>query len=148
MNFLASLWKSPFIFYYSVSCNMQAQKISFNILRKLVEFWGKDNTFSIEGILFDCLSGLRCLFLPLGGSNGLNGFGEFIYKSIVPASFMAPMKSTFDLNDAQTILVCKSLLFFCIVLPVSVICGLWLQGLPSGHFIVKVEIHLNNVLHS
>ena len=25
-----------------MSCNLQAQKISFNILRKLVELWGKD----------------------------------------------------------------------------------------------------------
>ena len=41
----------------------------------------------------------------VGGSNGLNGFGEFIYKNIVPATFVAPMKPTFDLNDAQTILV-------------------------------------------
>ncbi|KAJ7331256.1 hypothetical protein OS493_020041 [Desmophyllum pertusum] len=60
-----------------------AQKISFNILRKLVELWG--------------------------GSNGLNGFGEFIYDSIVPASFVAPMKSTFDLNDAQTILALQEI---------------------------------------
>lgn len=36
----------------------------------------------------------------------MNGFGEFIYESVVPATFMAPMKSTFDMNDAQTILVC------------------------------------------
>ena len=27
-----------------MSCNLQAQKISFNILRKLVELWGKDDT--------------------------------------------------------------------------------------------------------
>jgi len=45
----------------------------------------------------------------VGGSNGLNGFGEFIYKNIVPATFVAPMKSTFDMNDAQTILVCKNI---------------------------------------
>jgi len=60
-----------------------AQKISFNILRKLVELWG--------------------------GSNGLNGFREFIYDSIVPASFVAPMKSTFDLNDAQTVLALQEI---------------------------------------
>lgn len=41
-------------------------------------------------------------FLWIGGSNG---FQEFIYKNIVPATFMAPMKSTFNLADAQTILV-------------------------------------------
>lgn len=60
-----------------------AQKISFNILRKLVELWG--------------------------GSDGLNGFRQFIYDSIVPASFVAPMKSTFDLNDAQTILALQEI---------------------------------------
>ena len=43
----------------------------------------------------------------VGGSNGLNGFGEFIYKNIVPATFVAPMKPSFDMNDAQTILVWK-----------------------------------------
>ena len=48
------------------------------------------------------------LFSILGGSNGLNGFQEFIYENIVPASFVAPMKSTFDMNDAQTVLVCKN----------------------------------------
>ena len=45
-------------------------------------------------------------FVWIGGNNGLNGFGEFIYESVVPATFMTPMKSTFDMNDAQTILVC------------------------------------------
>ena len=49
--------------------------------------------------------------LLLGGGNGLNGFGEFIYKSIVPASFVAPMKSTFDMNDAQTVLVGNNLIY-------------------------------------
>lgn len=60
-----------------------AQKISFNILRKLVELWG--------------------------GSNGLNGFREFIYENIVPATFVAPMKSNFDMNDAQTILALQEI---------------------------------------
>lgn len=45
--------------------------------------------------------------LLVGGSNGLNGFREFIYENIVPATFVAPMKSNFDMNDAQTILVCN-----------------------------------------
>lgn len=41
---------------------------------------------------------------------GLNGFEDFMYKSIVPACFMAPMKSTFDLADAQTVLVSLTVL--------------------------------------
>ena len=60
-------------------CDPQAQKICFAILKKLVELW--------------------C------GKDGLAGFDEFVYKSILPACFMAPMKPSFDLNDAQTVLV-------------------------------------------
>ncbi|XP_068611150.1 exportin-T-like [Brachionichthys hirsutus] len=32
------------------------------------------------------------------------GFPDFIYKHIVPACFLAPLKPTFDLSDAQTVL--------------------------------------------
>ena len=32
------------------------------------------------------------------------GFPDFIYKSIVPAFFMAPLKPHFDLSDGQTVL--------------------------------------------
>ncbi|KAK3748759.1 hypothetical protein QZH41_020326, partial [Actinostola sp. cb2023] len=39
-----------------------------------------------------------------GGNNGENGFKDFMYDSIVPACFLAPMKSTFDMEDAQTFL--------------------------------------------
>ncbi|KAJ8373549.1 hypothetical protein SKAU_G00041290 [Synaphobranchus kaupii] len=55
-----------------------AQKTCFTILSKLVELWG--------------------------GKDGLVGFPDFIYKHIVPACFVAPLKPTFDLSDAQTIL--------------------------------------------
>lgn len=55
-----------------------AQKTCFIILSKLVELWG--------------------------GKDGMVGFPDFIYKHIVPACFMAPLKSTFDLSDAQTML--------------------------------------------
>lgn len=54
----------------------QAQKTCFAILRKLVDLWG--------------------------GKEQPDGFTQFIYKNIVPACFMAPLKSTFDLSDAQT----------------------------------------------
>ncbi|XP_036375883.1 exportin-T isoform X1 [Megalops cyprinoides] len=55
-----------------------AQRTCFIILSKLVEHWG--------------------------GKDGLVGFPDFIYKHIVPACFLAPLKPTFDLSDAQTIL--------------------------------------------
>lgn len=41
----------------------------------------------------------------VGGKDGLVGFPDFIYKHIVPACFLAPLKPTFDLSDAQTVLV-------------------------------------------
>uniref|UniRef100_A0A8D3BMH7 Exportin-T n=1 Tax=Scophthalmus maximus TaxID=52904 RepID=A0A8D3BMH7_SCOMX len=55
-----------------------AQKTCFIILSKLVELWG--------------------------GKDGMVGFPDFIYKNIVPACFLAPLKPTFDLSDAQTVL--------------------------------------------
>ena len=42
------------------------------------------------------------MFCFLGGKDGIAGFPDFIYKSIVPACFMAPMKPHFDLRDGQT----------------------------------------------
>ncbi|KAK7083729.1 hypothetical protein SK128_023939 [Halocaridina rubra] len=56
-----------------------AQKNCFIILRRLTEAW--------------CINGSE----P-------PGFIEFIYTQVVPACFLAPLKTTFDLNDAQTIL--------------------------------------------
>uniref|UniRef100_A0A4W4DVJ7 Exportin-T n=1 Tax=Electrophorus electricus TaxID=8005 RepID=A0A4W4DVJ7_ELEEL len=56
-----------------------AQKTCFIILSRLVELWG--------------------------GKDGLVGFPDFIYKHIVPACFLAPLKTTFDLSDAQTVLM-------------------------------------------
>uniref|UniRef100_A0A8C7N4Z1 Exportin-T n=1 Tax=Oncorhynchus kisutch TaxID=8019 RepID=A0A8C7N4Z1_ONCKI len=39
-----------------------------------------------------------------GGKDGMAGFPDFIYKHIVPACFLAPLKPSFDLTDAQTVL--------------------------------------------
>ncbi|MFT7796761.1 exportin-T isoform X1, partial [Arapaima gigas] len=55
-----------------------AQKTCFIILSKLIELWG--------------------------GKDGLVGFPDFIYKHIIPACFLTPLKPTFDLSDAQTVL--------------------------------------------
>lgn len=46
-----------------------------------------------------------CVCVCAGGKDGLVGFPDFIYKHIVPACFLAPLKPTFDLSDAQTVLV-------------------------------------------
>lgn len=54
------------------------QKTCFSILRKTVELWGDKNQF--------------------------NGFEDFMYKNIVPACFLAPLKPTFDLSDGQTVI--------------------------------------------
>ncbi|XP_063847188.1 exportin-T-like [Scylla paramamosain] len=56
-----------------------AQKNCFVILRRLTEAWGEKDV-------------------------GPPGFVEFLYTQVVPACFLAPLKTTFDLNDAQTIL--------------------------------------------
>ena len=39
-----------------------------------------------------------------GTEGGMSGFVEFMYNNIVPCCFIAPLKDTFDLTDAQTIL--------------------------------------------
>jgi hypothetical protein len=51
-------------------------------------------------------------FVFVGGSDGMAGFVDFMYKSIVPACLMAPMKPTFDFNDGQTTLVSVRTLVF------------------------------------
>lgn len=73
--------------------------------------WKKNN----ENVR-DCTKIEPLSLLWIGGSNGI-GFEEFIYKSIVPATFMAPMKSTFNLADAQTILVGS----FCLVFYIEIL---------------------------
>lgn len=54
------------------------QKICFGILKKLLECWGQ--------------------------SQSLAGFMDYVYKTIIPACFIVPMKSSFDLNDGHTFL--------------------------------------------
>lgn len=56
------------------------------------------------------------LFFFLGGKDGPVGFADFVYKHIVPACFLAPLKQTFDLADAQTVLVCIMDGFFAFIL--------------------------------
>ncbi|KAI4901717.1 hypothetical protein NFI96_000204 [Prochilodus magdalenae] len=49
-------------------------------------------------------SGMNEVMANQGGKDGLVGFPDFIYKHILPACFLAPLKPTFDLSDAQTVL--------------------------------------------
>ena len=39
-----------------------------------------------------------------GKEGGLAGFVDYVYEHVVPACFMGPLKPTFDLSDAQTVL--------------------------------------------
>lgn len=79
-----------------------AQKTCFIILSKLVELWGEE-----DNLIFIFVPSLLLteLFCSSGGKDGMVGFPDFIYKHIVPACFLAPLKATFDLSDAQTVLV-------------------------------------------
>lgn len=51
---------------------------------------------------------MKLWILSAGGNDGPVGFADFVYKHIVPACFLAPLKQTFDLADAQTVLVSAS----------------------------------------
>ncbi|KAL3853848.1 hypothetical protein ACJMK2_017348 [Sinanodonta woodiana] len=55
-----------------------SQKLCFNILRKLTEAWG--------------------------GLEGVSDFVKFIYDSMIPACFLAPLRPSFDIQDGQTAL--------------------------------------------
>lgn len=48
-----------------------------------------------------CFSILKKLVDLRGGKDLCNSFNEYIYKSIIPACFLAPLKASFDLRDAQ-----------------------------------------------
>lgn len=88
-----------------------AQKTCFIILSKLVELWGKTelsihNSFASATNHKAVTEHGMLLFFFSGGKDGPVGFADFVYKRIVPACFLAPLKQTFDLADAQTVLVC------------------------------------------
>jgi len=91
-----------------------AQKTCFIILSKLVDLWGEEPSVepaSLRGPLVVFRAASDSTSCVPGGKDGLVGFLDFIYKHIVPACFLAPLKPTFDLTDAQTMLVrCHSLI--------------------------------------
>lgn len=71
-----------------------------------------------------------------GGKDGPVGFADFVYKHIVPACFLAPLKQTFDLADAQTVLVCI-IFFFAFTL-----IAMWqTEGKKNnGHVVLMVDL--------
>lgn len=73
-------------------------------VRKSGKTW---NYFYVVGVFLFVSDDV--LIKPAGGKDGMVGFPDFIYKHIVPACFLAPLKPTFDLSDAQTVLVSFSL---------------------------------------
>lgn len=43
---------------------------------------------------------------PLAAQEGvMPGFVEYMYKNILPACFLAPLKDTFDFNDGNSFVV-------------------------------------------
>ena len=42
---------------------------------------------------------------PLGDDGVFPGFTEYMYREVLPACFMAPLKASFDLNDGHSYLV-------------------------------------------
>ncbi|KAA0202365.1 hypothetical protein HAZT_HAZT006775, partial [Hyalella azteca] len=77
-------WCTPFVLLSVVHGAVEfpdpaAQKICFALLRKIIEEWG-------------------------ASEEAPNNFVDFMYNQVVPACFSAPLKTTFNLNDAQTTL--------------------------------------------
>lgn len=64
------------------------QKVCFGILKNLVEAWALPSAIAAAA--------------TAGESSP--GFVEFMYKHIIPACFLAPLKSTFDFGDAHSFL--------------------------------------------
>ena len=63
--------------------------------------WDKDWLANLVPCTF-----LLPLCLITGAEGTLPGFPDYMYKHIVPACFLAPLKMTFDLNDGHSFLVC------------------------------------------
>ena len=74
----------------------------FGVLRQLIDVWG---------MLYMYIGG-TCIFtayslLPAAQESAMPGFVEYMYKKILPACFLAPLKPTFDLNDGNSFVVNK-----------------------------------------
>ena len=64
------------------------------------------NCFNVYNTV--CIMKVICLFAAQEGS--MPGFVEYMYKNILPACFLAPLKQTFDLSDGNTFLVSDHML--------------------------------------
>lgn len=48
---------------------------------------------------------LLITYFSVAPEGAMPGFVDFMYKNILPACFLAPLKPTFDLNDGHTFVV-------------------------------------------
>ncbi|XP_054160885.1 exportin-T-like [Oppia nitens] len=75
------------------------QKICFQILRKFIEFFAESNEVSFD-------SNGKAVDTKLVKNIGSNEFAEFIYKSIIPACFVAPIRHNEDSQLVNECITC------------------------------------------
>ena len=71
--------------------------------------------------------GVMICLCCVGDGQVVVGFDTFIYKSVVPSCFLAPLKAEFDLRDGQTVIVSCDFVFCCVCHDLSVCRTDWLS---------------------
>ena len=66
-----------------------------------MDVWGK----YVQPILMAVSSCVVLLPLPSAPDDAMPGFVDYMYKNILPACFLAPLRPSFDLNDGTAFIV-------------------------------------------